>query len=114
MGSLITGTIAASFPSTNGTIASIYCPAGIWLITWNIGVTFSTAPTYIISYVVGLNIPQFSYTPGFTSSVKNCLSIIQSYSTGTSFTMQVQYTGGSGFSLSGAGELSYINAVRIG
>jgi len=28
--------------------------------------------------------------------------------------MQVQYTGGSGFSLSGVGELSYINAIRIG
>lgn len=113
LGYVVDGTVATSFPSNNGTIASVVCPSGTWLITWNIGVTFATAPTYMISYIIGLNIPQFSYNPGFTGSLKNCLCIIQSYSNSSTFTMAVQYSGGTTLSMSGVGELSYIKAIRI-
>ena len=68
----------------------------------------------MISYVIGLNIPQFSYNPGFTGTLKNCLCIIQSYSSESTFTMAAQYSGGTSLAMSGAGELSYIQAIRIG
>jgi hypothetical protein len=116
LGYVLYNTIATVFPSTNGLITSISLTPGTWIISWLIGITYTTLPPALGIYISSSPSfpgPQIPFSTTQTGESVSQFSTV--YSTATSITLNIfiSYTGGSGLGFSTGTNLSYAKTIRI-
>ena len=100
-------------PTAGTAFSTISLPSsGVWLFYWNIQMNYSTLPTLIYTTVSNTVANGGAY--GIQGSGNNGLifnNMIIVASNQTSYSLNIDYQGGSGFSVSASG--SYFRAIRI-